>query len=126
MNGHSFTSYSCSVVPENSSSIEIPGHSQITAEALNMIMRNGYSETDIRNYFDNGAKWFGIKMGNQIQSICFIYQNYANLWEIAGVRTLEGAGNKGYAKKVVTAALKYLLDQNLCPNITLMIATNIP
>lgn len=68
-----------------------------------------------KRHFNNGAVWFGLLKENRIRSICFVYQNYDDIWEIAGVHTLETERRKGYARTVVTSALAYLLEKKLTP-----------
>lgn len=110
-----FISYSCSTFDDSPANIIVPGDTQITDEAIEIIKSNGYSGNEITKYFDNGAVWFGLEINNKIRSACFIYQNYDNIWEIAGVHTLETERNKGYARIVVTSALAHLLKRNLVP-----------
>ncbi len=114
-NGNSFSFYTCPASDNIHIDGNIDGNSVITDEAAGMIMRNGYNEEDIKKYFQTGAVWFGLKKNGKIISICFIYQNYGDIWEIAGVHTLEEERNKGYARIVVSSALKYILERNLIP-----------
>ena len=113
--GNSFISYSCSTFNDSAMDIMVHGNTHITDEAIDIIKRNGYSESEIRKYFDNGAVWFGLTINDKIRSVCFIYQNYGAIWEIAGAHTLETERNKGYARIVVTSALTYILERNLVP-----------
>jgi len=76
---------------------------------------NEYTEPEIRKYFDSGALWFGYIIENEIKSACFIYHNYSDIWEIAGVHTIETERNKGYARIVVSSALKYIFERNFTP-----------
>lgn len=69
----------------------------------------------MRKYFDNGAVWFGYVSDDIIRSACFIYRNYADIWEIAGVHTPQTERRKGYARIVVTSALTHILDRGLVP-----------
>lgn len=114
-NGNSFVSYSCSTFEDYAANSIVLSSTHITDETVNIIMNNGYSEKEIKKYFDSGSVWFGVKINDKIQSVCFIYQNYNNIWEIAGVHTLETERNKGYARIVVTSAIAYLLKNNLVP-----------
>lgn len=52
---------------------------------------------------------------NIIRSICFVYQNFENIWEVAGVHTPETERRKGYGRMVVNSALAYLLERKLIP-----------
>ena len=113
--GNSYSSYSCSNIDKTYRESIISGNPNITDEAIEIIKRNGYAEAEIRKYFNNNAKWFGYIMDCKIRSLCFIYQNYESIWEIAGVHTPEEERMKGYARIVVTSALAYILDRNLIP-----------
>ena len=114
-NGNAFVSYSCSTFEDYAANSIVSGSTHITDEAINLIINNGYSENEIKKYFDNGSVWFGVTMNDRIRSVCFVYQNYNKIWEIAGVHTLETERNKGYARIVVNSAIAYLLKCNLVP-----------
>ncbi|HEX9897203.1 MAG TPA: GNAT family N-acetyltransferase [Dehalococcoidales bacterium] len=114
LKGNSFISYSCSTF-NNSIKSNISPKAKIPNEAARIIARNGYTKNEIKKYFDNGAFWFGLTLKNEIKSACFIYQNYGDIWEIAGVHTIETDRNHGYARIVVNSALKYLLERNFVP-----------
>jgi len=115
LRGNSFLSYSCSAINDAITDPVIPGNNELTDKAIAIIIKNGYMEAEVKKYFDNGALWFGLTVDNNIKSLCFIYQNYDAIWEIAGVHTIETERHKGYAKIVVASALKYLLDNKLVP-----------
>ena len=112
---NTFISYSCSILDTLSRNNTVPRNTQITPQAISLIIKNNYSEAEVRKYFENGAAWFGFIEHNEIKSICFVYQNYNNIWEIAGLHTLEPYRHKGYARIVVSSAIKYLLERNLMP-----------
>lgn len=113
--GNSYVSYSRSSIDDTYKNNIVQSNNEITDEAINIIARNGYTESELRKYFNNGAIWFGHIRNSIILSICFIYQNYGDVWEIAGVHTLETERMKGYARSVVTSALTYILDRGLIP-----------
>ncbi|MFN8486670.1 MAG: GNAT family N-acetyltransferase [Caldilineaceae bacterium] len=48
-------------------------------------------------------------------SVCFAYQNYAAIWEIGSVYTVENARRQGYARRIVQTALHVLLAQQRIP-----------
>jgi len=111
---NTFVSYSCLELPGISFDY-ISSRSEITEEAISIFIKNDYTEPELRKHFKNSALWFGLVKENKIKSACFIYQNYGDIWEIAGVRTLEKERNKGYAQTVVTSALKSILEKNYVP-----------
>jgi len=91
-------------------------HSPVLIDAVSgLIQRNGYQPEELTRYFANGAEWFGMKQGNEIASVCFVYQNYGRVWEVAGVYTVPEARRKGLGKQVVAAALDWLESGRLIP-----------
>ena len=113
--GNSFISFSCLSCSNITTDFIIPANARITDEAINLFAKNGYAESEVRDYFDSGAQWFGLIEDDELKSICFIYHNYGNIWEIAGVYTIETERNKGYARIVVSSALKYIFERNFVP-----------
>ncbi len=47
------------------------------------------------------------------QSLCFVFRNYATVWEIGGVYTAENSRGRGLAGKVVRTALAELAKRNM-------------
>jgi RimJ/RimL family protein N-acetyltransferase len=84
-------------------------------DAFTMFQRNGYDPEELDRYFANGACWFSRFSESTLASACFIFQNHASVWEIAGVHTLVEFRNRGYGKSVVLAALGYLHNAGLIP-----------
>ncbi|MGD1119698.1 MAG: GNAT family N-acetyltransferase [Dehalococcoidales bacterium] len=113
--GFTYLSFSCTGLSGLPSIATVRASAKLTDEVLALFAQNGYREADIKKYFAAGARWFGFKEDNKIKSICFIYGDYGNVREIAGVRTQETARRKGYARTVVYSALKYLLERNMVP-----------
>ena len=113
--GNSYVSYSCSSISSNSPPETIQESYVLTDEAEALISRNGYTRQELHKYFKNGSVWFGYIESGEIKSICFVYQNHDNIWEIAGVHTVEADRKKGFARLVVLAAVRYLLENGLIP-----------
>ena len=113
--GNVFVSFTCSVLDGPLNRAMIMPCAGITPQAAEILGRNGYMEDEISKYFDNGARWFGLETDGRLASACFVYQNYANVWEIAGVHTIEAERRRGYAAMVVRSALWYLLGLGLIP-----------
>lgn len=113
--GNSYISFIGSKLPESFSETAVLPNTEITQEAAELIKRNGYTSNDLAGYFENGAQWFGLTANGHLSSTCFVYQNYGNIWEIAGVHTLETERRHGYATIVVYSALTYLLARRLVP-----------
>ena len=89
--------------------------SQLDEPVSTLIERNGYEPQELRRYFSGGAEWFGIREQGRFTSVCFVHQNYAKVWEIAGVYTEPECRGRGLARKTVAAALVYLRSQDLIP-----------
>ena len=68
-----------------------------------------YSLAELSQFFADGARSFTIFDHDQPVCMCFIYRNFDDIWEIAGVRTVEAARRQGHARRVVTAALSAIL-----------------
>jgi GNAT superfamily N-acetyltransferase len=83
--------------------------------AWKMFRANGYVDEELAQYFRNGARWFGIEENGQLASACFVFENYRQVWEIAGVYTQPECRRRGLAKNVVEAALVYLTHAGLVP-----------
>jgi len=113
--GNSFISYSCSTIDDIATDYMVPANAQITDKAIDIITKNDYTEAEVRKYFAAGALWFGLEISAELKSVCFIYQNYDDIWEIAGVHTLEPERNKGYGRIVVGSALKYMRGRGFVP-----------
>lgn len=83
--------------------------------AWEMFRTNGYEDSELDRYFNNGAQWFGIERAGELASACFVFENYKQIWEIAGVYTQPGFRRQGLARANVVAALNYLAASNLVP-----------
>jgi hypothetical protein len=81
---------------------------KLNEEAASLIMKNNYDYKELFRCFSNGAKWFGVRVNGKLVSVCFVYQNYKNIWEIGGIYTENEYRRQGLAKLHVTAALSYL------------------
>lgn len=94
---------------------EVQNSARVTGAQCDLYQRNGYDREEIEQLFARGARNFTLYEGGLPASSCFIYQNYGVVWEIAGVHTRDSARGRGYARRVVIAALRYLLRQGLTP-----------
>lgn len=117
--GNSYVSYTCNsgyaAIKASNLKDNVQRHHILTDEAIALITNNGYTEKSLREFFGNDSVWFGYISEGIIKSICFVYQNYEDIWEIAGVHTIESERNKGYGRAVVTSAIEYLLEKGLTP-----------
>ena len=76
---------------------------------------NGYGAQEIQAHFQSGGQGYALYEGDIPVSACFVYPNYRHVWEIAGVHTASQARGKGYAKRVVCAALHDLAAKGRLP-----------
>lgn len=76
---------------------------------------NGYLRPEIDKAFAEGAQSFAIYEVDVPICACFVYRNFENIWEIAAVRTVEGAQRRGLARRVVQTALHTLIEQGYIP-----------
>ncbi|MDD5189877.1 MAG: GNAT family N-acetyltransferase [Dehalococcoidales bacterium] len=120
-----YVSYTGSQTPDIVDDSSVIVSPVITDEVLSILKKNDYSEAEIRGYFRSGAIWFGLFLNNEIKSLCFVYRNYGDVWEIAGVHTSENERRKGYARLVVSAALKHLRQNHYIPRYNVE-QTNVP
>ncbi len=98
---------------------------QFDEACMGLYAANGYSREKMEALFAGDALAFTIYDNGEPVSGCFAYQNTANIWEIAGVRTLESARRKGYGRVVVAAALRTLHEKGYIPRYQVE-STNVP
>jgi ribosomal protein S18 acetylase RimI-like enzyme len=99
---------------------QIPGE-----DCIQLYLENGYSRSEIDKFFAEGALSFTFYEGNAPVCSCLAYRNFGDIWEIAGVRTVDRAQRRGYARRVVLAALRTLAQRNYIPRYQVE-ATNLP
>ena len=87
----------------------------VSEEAVSLLNHMGYTQGELEGYFVRGASWFGFFLNRTCVSICLVYPNGANVWEIGGVYTQADKRGNGYAKQVVHHAAQTLLRRKLKP-----------
>jgi len=87
----------------------------ITPDLLPLFLDNSYSVEELERYAQNGVLTFALYADDQPVCVCMAYQNFDEVWEIGGLRTIEAARRKGYARRVVQTALSELLRQGRIP-----------
>jgi RimJ/RimL family protein N-acetyltransferase len=120
----SFTTSASGYYKPDSSS-DIKQSWELSDEVLDLFAGNGYELSELKTYIADGGCWFGLQKDGRIRSICLVYPNYEHIWEIAGVYTPVPERRNGYAKRVVTAGLRYLLSQDRIPRYAVK-ADNLP
>jgi RimJ/RimL family protein N-acetyltransferase len=111
---NSFRSFTTGQTPIDYES-NLPQMAEYDKDAWAMFQSNGYEDEELTRYFDNGARWFGIRSSGQLVSVCFVFQNHRNIWEVAGVYTATDHRRHGRAKQTVLCALGYLQKSHLTP-----------
>ncbi len=101
--------------PQVSTPIEVIESTTPDDEATRLFSYNGYEPAELARYFADGARWFGIREGGRLISVCLVYRNFETVWEIAGVYTEPDRRAQGHARNVVRAALAHLLASGLIP-----------
>jgi GNAT superfamily N-acetyltransferase len=83
--------------------------------AWDMLRANGYEHDELARAFQKGARWFGIEAEGRLATVCFVFQNYKQFWELAGLYTHPAFRRRGLAKKTVFGALHYLAASGRVP-----------
>ena len=112
---NSFVSYTVSNMPLFEKKFKVEESFDLNEETISIFRNNGYEESELVRFFENKAKWFGIRQGGALVSGCFVFNNFDKVWELGGVFTFSEHRRRGYAKACVFSALKYLLSNGLIP-----------
>lgn len=114
----SFISYSESpaadpIVPGIGSPAEV--HSEYSEEAAPLFAENLYTRAEMEEHLARGARWFGVRHGTVLSTVCLAFPIYSNIWEIGGVFTLPAFRGRGYARTVVAEALSFIRGKSCRP-----------
>lgn len=112
---NSFISYTASNMPLLEEKFKVEESFDLNQETISLFRNNGYEESELIRFFDNRAKWFGIRQGSTLVSGCFVFNNFEKVWELGGVFTFPEGRRQGYAKANVSSALRYLLLNKYIP-----------
>ncbi|QSF42501.1 GNAT family N-acetyltransferase [Paenibacillus tianjinensis] len=88
---------------------------QIDERLLPLWYSNGYTQEEIRHYFQDGAFSVALYDGHNPLSTCIIFRNEEQIWEIGAVHTAEAGRRKGLAARVVRTALHHTLQRGYIP-----------
>ncbi len=120
-----YLSYSCRHIDDSEELSVVVKSTRLDEQLLPLWTENGYSRNDIEKYFANGACSFTIYMDGKPVSTCLIFHNCFNIWEVGAVHTVESKRRKGYAGKVVKAAVSEILKSGNVPKYQ-VVHSNIP
>ena len=82
-------------------------------ECSELFKANNYSQQELDTFASWGGKTFSITTEDGIiASACFIFPNFGDIWEIAGVHTLDSQRRRGFAKQIILKAAAYILSQD--------------
>jgi GNAT superfamily N-acetyltransferase len=84
-------------------------------ERLALYEQNSYTRSEMEQHMEHGALTFALYEEDTLVSVCMAYRNFGSVWEIGGVRTLDAARRRGYARQVVETALYELTQRGLVP-----------
>lgn len=99
---------------------------ELDERCLAIFAAKGHDSAEVRARFAAGqATSFTIYAGGEPTALCYIYQNYGPIWEVAGVYTDPGARRAGLGRRVVGAALHTLAARGLTPRYQVH-AANLP
>jgi len=110
-----YLSYSCQSLDPCEDCPDVIKSACMDERLLPLWNKNGYAKSDIEKYFAKGASSFSIYKDNKPISTCLIFHNCYDIWEVGAVHTIENERGKGYAKKVVRAALNEILKAGNVP-----------
>lgn len=84
--------------------------------SLAIFVARGHNRADVRRRFEAGqAVSFVVERAGEPLALCYVYQNFGPVWEIAGVYTAREARRNGLGRRVVAAALHTLTRRGLTP-----------
>ena len=115
------TSYiSCSTAPQRNdrfatSTAHVDISSTYTPEIQPCFAESGYLEEELKEHFSRGASWLGIRSSEELVSVCLVFPNHSDIWEIGGVYTKPQYRRCGFGSAVTRAALRFLHQKDLVP-----------
>lgn len=84
--------------------------------SLAIFVARGHDRADVQRRFEAGhAVSLSIMRAGEPDAVCYVYQNFGPVWEIAGVYTSPEARRNGLGRQVVAAALHTLTERSLTP-----------
>ncbi len=109
-----FVSYTNSSEANFIADAEVVVSEQLDERCLALYVGQGYKATEMKALFaSNQAVSFSLFADGRPISTCFVYRNFANVWEIGAVQTVKAYQRRGYARRIVGTALHYLQQRNL-------------
>lgn len=84
-------------------------------ELERMFGQNGYTPGELARHFADGSRWFALQRAGRTCSAGFVFRNFENVWEIGGIYTEPEYRRRGFARRIVAAALSELLRTGRIP-----------
>jgi RimJ/RimL family protein N-acetyltransferase len=111
-----FVSYTTSLNQHFALSSIVRISKQVDQSCFALYAAQGHSREDMSSYFATGsALAFTIYQAATPIATCFIYQNFGDVYEIAGVYTIPSKRRQGYARLLVESALHTLALRQSIP-----------
>ncbi|MFE5320321.1 GNAT family N-acetyltransferase [Paenibacillus sp. NPDC056579] len=110
-----FHTYSCREPIRHMQLDDVAEEDRYQDKLAELWIRNGYEAGELQRMFDAGARSYSIYELGEPVSTCLTCCIYGMVWEIGAVFTKESYRGKGYAKKVVSAAVNRLLNEQSVP-----------
>lgn len=117
---HAMSLLSYSTVPDDSETYlvnydSVERHTVYSESVAEFFEYNGYAEAEIEYHLSRGGRWFSLRDAGQIVSVCIVFPNFRNVWEIGAVYTDPDFRNRGFGRKVTEAALAFLVQNGHTP-----------
>lgn len=107
----SYLSYTANQLLANDQLEQVSVNDGIDPEAREAFFKNEYSDSELDRFVSWGAKSVILKHVDQVTSACFIFPNYENVWEIAGLGTSEEFRHLGGSSAIICRAANYIREQ---------------
>jgi RimJ/RimL family protein N-acetyltransferase len=112
----SFTSYTTPAGTPYPLPDEVTVSDKLDPLVLEIFQRNGHDRDGVTQLFEQGqAASFTIYESDYPISVCYVFPNTDSIWEIAGLHTQADKRGQGYGRKVVYAALHWLINKGYTP-----------
>ena len=109
-----YLSYTCSDFHEEDDARVIRSD-VFSVEGMPLWGQNGYTETGVRGFFEQGARSTVLREEGLPVAACLSFPNDGEIWEIGALYTVPEYRNRGFARIVARAAASDLLRKGKMP-----------